>query len=68
MNIKNEQKWQPFIKKSDIENMLDNKPYEKRQLNSTAAITEFYTTVEVKEKYNVKDSWIFVVDKKHNIP
>lgn len=48
--------------------MLDNRPYEKRQLTTTAPITEFYTTAEVKEKYNVKDSWIFVVAKKHNIP
>jgi predicted DNA-binding transcriptional regulator AlpA len=60
--------WLSFIKRSDIENMLDNKPYEKRQLTTTAPITEFYTTAEVKEKYNVKDSWIFVVAKKHNIP
>lgn len=57
-----------FIKKSDIENMLDNRPYEKWQLTTTVPITEFYTTAEVKEKYNVKDSWIFVVAKKHNIP
>ena len=51
-----------FIKRSDIENMLENQPYEKQQN------TEFYTTAEVKEKYNVVDSWIFVVAKKHNIP
>ena len=31
-----------------------------------APITEFYTTAEVKEKYNVVDSWIFVFAKKHN--
>ena len=48
--------------------MLENKPYEKRNKKDIAPITEFYTTAEVKEKYNVVDSWIFVVAKKHNIP
>lgn len=57
-----------FIRRSDIENMLENKPYEKRNKKEKAPITEFYTTAEVKEKYNVVDSWIFVVAKKHNIP
>ena len=57
-----------FIKRSDIESMLNNRPYETRQTKTTVPITEFYTTAEVKEKYNVVDSWIFVVAKKHNIP
>lgn len=57
-----------FIKPNDIENMLENRPYEKRNKKDIAPITEFYTTAEVKEKYNVVDSWIFVVAKKHNIP
>ena len=57
-----------FIKRSDIESMLNNRHYETRQTKTTIPITEFYTTAEVKEKYNVVDSWIFVVAKKHNIP
>lgn len=57
-----------FIKRSDVEAMLEAKPYSKRELHPKAPITEFYTTAEVKEKYNVVDSWIFVVAKKHNIP
>lgn len=59
-----------LIRRADIEQMFDflqvqhiaSKPKEK------APITEFYTTAEGKEKYNVVDSWIFVVAKKHNIP
>lgn len=59
-----------LVRRTDIEQMFDflqiqdveSKPKEK------APITEFYTTAEVKEKYNVVDSWIFVVAKKHNIP
>ncbi|MBW9277912.1 helix-turn-helix domain-containing protein [Bacteroides fragilis] len=59
-----------LVRRIDIEQMFDflqvqdieSKPKEK------APITEFYTTAEVKEKYNVVESWIFVVAKKHNIP
>lgn len=59
-----------LVRRTDIEQMFDflqiqdveSKPKEK------APITEFYTTAEVKEKYNIVDSWIFVVAKKHNIP
>lgn len=57
-----------FIKRSDIESMLMNKPYETRQPKEKAPITEFYTTAEIKEKYHVNETWIFVVAKKHNIP
>ena len=57
-----------FIKRGDIENMLENKPYEKLQNKETVPITEFYTTAEVKEKYHVNESWIFLVAKKNNIP
>ena len=58
-----------LIRRSDIDKMFDyitacenNKPKEK------APITEFYTTAEIKEKYGVKDSWIFKVAKENNIP
>lgn len=59
-----------LVRRTNIEQMFDflqiqdieSKPKEK------ASITEFYTTAEVKEKYNVTDSWIFAVAKKHNIP
>ena len=40
----------------------ENKPKEKNP------ISDFYTTAEVKEKYGVKDSWIFHIAKEHNIP
>ena len=32
------------------------------------SITDFSTTAEVKEKYGVKDSWIFHIAKEYNIP
>lgn len=57
-----------FIRKGDIDRMLETRPYEKRQPKDTIPITDFYTTAEVKEKYHVNESWIFAIAKKHNIP
>lgn len=57
-----------FIKRSDIENMLDNMPYKFGLSKEASSITEFYATAEIKEKYNVNESWIFVLAKKNNIP
>ena len=34
----------------------------------TLAITEFYTTAEIMKKFNVSESWIFVMAKKNKIP
>ncbi|NBH87718.1 MULTISPECIES: helix-turn-helix domain-containing protein [Bacteroidales] len=57
-----------FIRKGDIDRMLEARPYKQRQPKDTIPITDFYTTAEVKEKYHVNESWIFVVAKKNNIP
>ncbi|MDD6209822.1 MAG: helix-turn-helix domain-containing protein [Bacteroidales bacterium] len=57
-----------FIRKGDIDRMLEARPYEHRKPKEKAPITDFYTTAEVKEKYNVAETWIFAVAKKHNIP
>ena len=57
-----------FIRKGDIDRMLEARPYEQRQPKDTIPITDFYTTAEVKEKYHVNESWIFLVAKKNNIP
>lgn len=57
-----------FIRKGDIDRMLEACPYEQRQPKDTIPITDFYTTVEVREKYHVNESWIFLVAKKNNIP
>ena len=57
-----------FIRKGDIDRMLEARPYEQRQPKDTIPITDFYTTAEVKEKYHVNESWIFAITKKHGIP
>lgn len=62
-------KGKTLIRKKDIDMLFESSvTYNKRLPQEKASITEFYTTAEVKEKYNVVDSWIFVVAKKHNIP
>lgn len=62
-------KGKTLIRKKDIDMLFENSvTYNKRLPQEKAPITEFYTTAEVKEKYNVVESWIFVVAKKHNIP
>ena len=57
-----------FIRKTDIDAMLQNKPYQYLMPKDTIPITDFYTTNEIKEKFGVKDSWIFHIAKEHNIP
>ena len=62
-------KGKTLIRRKDIDMLFESSAtYNKRLPQEKAPITEFYTTAEVKEKYNVVDSWIFVVAKKHNIP
>ena len=58
-----------LIRRSDIDKMFDyitvsekNKPKEK------VPIIDFYTTAEVKEKFGVKESWIYEIATEHNIP
>mgnify|MGYP000100949071 CR=1 FL=1 len=57
-----------LLKKEDIDNLF-NKPIEfKIPVRDKPSINDFYTTAEVKEKYHVNESWIFLVAKKNNIP
>ncbi len=64
-----------IIRRSDIEKMIDARPYE-RKPKATAlandekgeAISEFYTTKEIIEKFGVSNSWVFAQGKAHNIP
>ena len=57
-----------FVRREDIDKMLNANPYVKKNRGEGADITEFYTTAEIKEKYGVKESWIFKVAKENNIP
>ena len=57
-----------FIKRVDIEAMLESKPYKTLHPKDTIPITDFYTTAEIKEKYNIQESWLYKIAKEHNIP
>lgn len=57
-----------FVKREDIDKMLNANPYVKKNRSKGADITEFYTTAEIKEKYGVKESWLYKIAKEHNIP
>lgn len=57
-----------FVRREDIDKMLNANPYLKKNRSKGADITEFYTTAEIKEKYGVKESWLYKIAKEHNIP
>lgn len=57
-----------FIRRADIDAMLENKPYKTLHPKEKIPITDFYTTAEIKEKFGVKESWIYEIAKEHNIP
>ncbi len=57
-----------FIRRVDIDAMLENRPYKTLHPKDTVPITDFYTTADIKEKFGVKESWIYEIAKEHNIP
>ena len=57
-----------FIRRADIDDMLENKPYKTLHPKEKIPITDFYTTAEIKEKYNIQESWLYKIAKEHNIP
>ena len=57
-----------LLKKEDIDNLFKKSIEFKIPVRDKPSINDFYTTAEIKEKYGVKDSWIFHIAKEHNIP
>lgn len=57
-----------LIKRDSIDKMLDGSPYTKRESNEKKTINEFYTRADIREKYGVKDSWIYKVVAENNVP
>ncbi len=57
-----------YIRRADIDMMLENRPYKTLHPKDAVPITDFYTTAEIKEKFGVKESWIYEIAKEHNIP
>lgn len=57
-----------LIKRDSIDKMLDGSPYKKRESNEKKTINEFYTRADIRDKYGVKDSWIYKVVAENNVP
>lgn len=57
-----------IIRRENIENMLAERPYEKRQPRDAAIISELYTTEEVCELYSIVPSTLFAIGKREKIP
>lgn len=57
-----------IVRKADIESMLSVDHYTKIPKKTVKDITEFYTVKEIKDKYNVCESWIYKVGREKNIP
>lgn len=60
--------------RKDIDAMIESRPYERKPKATSLAtdengeaITEFYTTKEIIEKFGVSNSWVFAQAKRHNI-
>ncbi len=63
-----------LISKTDIQAMFDflspkeREPKEEATEKKGKSISEFYTRAEIREKYGVKDSWIYKVVAENNVP
>lgn len=58
-----------FIRREDIDALFDNpEPYRACPTKERKPITDLYTVSEIKEKFNVTDSWIFKIAKENKIP
>lgn len=58
-----------FVRRQDIDILFENaEPYQTKVRPDKASIDEFYTVQEIKEKYNVKERWVYNVVSKKKIP
>jgi len=57
-----------IVKREDIEQMLAERPYEKRQPRDAIVITELYTTDKVCDAYDISRAALFAIAKRENIP
>ena len=57
-----------FVRRSDIEQILEHHVYTKKVKPERKPITEFYTTKEILEKFGVSEAWVFKLAKEKKIP
>lgn len=64
-------KGKTFIRRYDIDAMFDNaEEYQSKAKPSVKPkpLTEFYTVAEIKEKFKIKESWLYKITRENNIP
>ena len=57
-----------IISKADVEAMLSDMDYRKTPLPPSSPITDFYTTREIMDRFDVSEGWIYEIGKEKNIP
>ncbi len=58
-----------FVRKQDIDVLFDNAgPYQIKAKHDENSTEEYYTIHEIKEKYNVKERWIYNVVNRKKVP
>lgn len=57
-----------IISKDDVDAMLSSMDYRKTSLPASLPITDFYTTKEIMDRYDVSESWVYEVGKDKAIP
>ena len=60
-----------LIRKKDLDDIFDNAPEYKalpQRIDVESEITEFYTLAEIKEKFGLKETWIYKIVREKNIP
>ena len=57
-----------IVRREDIEQMLAERPYQKRQPRDTAVISELYTTEEASEVLGVARATLFAIAKRERFP
>ena len=62
-------KGKTLIRRSDIETLFDNaSTYVARAKKIEEPITDFYTMIEIKATYDVKEVWVYKIVRENNIP
>lgn len=62
-------KGKTLIRKLDLDNLFNTSDtYQARPTKERKPITDFYTIPEIKEKFGVKENWIFRIAKNKKIP
>ena len=58
-----------LISRAVLDKMFENPSvYIKKEKTAETAITEFYSTKEILEKFNIGNTWLFKIAKEKNIP